>query len=408
MVSLADAVQFKLKVYSESAGVLDWQIDAASAQEASHKADERGYVVLSVAESGWPGVLPSGFTLKRRERFALLLFSQQLLALLDAGLVLVEAVEALAANEPDEHARAVMRKLLDQLYSGRTFSDALALQPEHFPPFYIAALRASERSGGMAESLRRHIAYQGQIEGVRKKVVSAMIYPAVLLAVGALVTLFLLGYVVPRFSHIYEERATDLPLLSLVLMRWGRLVGAHGGKLLLASALALPAAAWLATRPGARAWLGAKLWTLPWLGERMRVYQLSRLYRTLGMLLGGGTPILGALGLVPGLLSPLLRARLQVAIAGIREGQSISIAMHAAGLTTPVGHRMLQVGERTGRMGEMMERVATFYDDEVSRWVDVFTKVFEPALMALIGALVGGIVILMYLPIFELVGTIQS
>lgn len=401
-------MQFKLKVYSESAGVLDWQTDAASAQEASRKADERGYVVLSVSESGWMGLWPAGLSLRRRENFPLLLFSQQLLALLEAGLVLVEAIEALADNEPDAQARAVMRQLLDQLYSGRTCSDAMAMQPEHFPPFYIATLRASERSGGMTESLRRHIAYQGQIETVRKKVVSAMIYPAVLLAVGALVTLFLLGYVVPKFSHIYEERSTDLPFLSLVLMRWGRLVGAHGGKLLLASVFAAAAVASVATRPEVRQWVGAKLWALPWLGERMRVYQLARLYRTLGMLLGGGTPIMGALGLVPGLLSPLLRGRLEQAISGIREGQSISVAMHAAGLTTPVGHRMLQVGERTGRMGEMMERVAAFYDDEVARWVDVFTKVFEPALMALIGAMVGGIVILMYLPIFELVGTIQS
>ena len=401
-------MQFKLKVYSESAGVLDWQIDAATVQEASRKADERGYVVLSVAQSGWHGFGLSGLVSRRRERFGLLLFSQQLLALLEAGLVLVEAIEALAENEPDAQARAVMRQLLDQLYSGRTCSDAMAMQPEHFPPFYIATLRASERSGGMAESLRRHIAYQTQIESVRKKVVSAMINPAVLLAGGVLVTLFLLGYVVPRFSHIYEERTTDLPFLSLLLMRWGNLVGAHGWKLLLAAILAAAAAVSLATRPDVRGWVVARMWSLPWLGERMRVYQLARLYRTLGMLLGGGTPMMGALGLVPGLLSPLLRGRLELAVSGIREGRSISVAMHAAGLTTPVGHRMLQVGERTGRMGEMMERVAAFYDDEVARWVDVFTKVFEPALMALIGAMVGGIVILMYLPIFELVGTIQS
>jgi len=401
-------MQFKLKVYSESAGVLDWQIEAATVQEASRQADERGYVVLSVTESGWPGLWPARLMPRRGERFALLLFSQQLLALLEAGLVLVEAIEALVENELDAQARLVMRRLLDQLYAGRTCSDAMAMQPEHFPPFYVATMRASERSGGMMESLRRHIAYQGQIETVRKKVVSAMIYPAVLLAVGALVTLFLLGYVVPRFSHIYEDRATDLPFLSLVLMRWGRLVAAHGGKLLLTSALAATVAVWLATQSGVRQWFGARMWTMPWLGERMRVYQLARLYRTLGMLLGGGTPILGALGLVPGLLSPLLRGRLELAIAAIREGRSISVAMHTAGLTTPVGHRMLQVGERTGQMGEMMERVAAFYDDEVARWVDVFTKIFEPLLMALIGAMVGGIVILMYLPIFELVGTIQS
>jgi general secretion pathway protein F len=300
-----------------------------------------------------------------------------------------------------------MRQLLDQLYAGRNFSDAMAMQPEHFPPFFVATLHASEGSGDMTESLRRHIAYQSQIEAVRKKVVSAMIYPAVLLVVGVLVTLFLLGYVVPKFSHIYEERSADLPFLSLVLMQWGKMVGAHGGILLSAAALALAAAVWLATRPEVRQWFGAKLWALPWLGERMRVYQLARLYRTLGMLLGSGTQITGALGLVPGLLSPLLRGRLELAIAGISEGRSISIAMHGAGLTTPIGRRMLQVGERSGRMGEMMERLAAFYDEEVARWVDVFTKVFEPVLMVLIGAMVGGIVILMYLPIFDLAGTIQ-
>ena len=397
---------FKLKVYSESAGVLDWQVDAASAQDASRKADERGYVVLSVSESGLQGFWAS-LGLRKRERFALLLFSQQLLALLEAGLVLVEAIEALAESEPDLHTRAILRQLLEQLYAGRTCSDAMTMQPEHFPPFYVATLRASERSGGMAESLRRHIAYQQQIETVRKKVVSAMIYPAVLLGVGGLVTLFLLGYVVPRFSHIYEERSTDLPFLSMLLIRWGRLVGEHGGKLLLGLTLTFGAAAFLVTRSEIRRRFGAMLWTLPWLGDRMRIYQLARLYRTLGMLLGGGTPISGALALVPGLLSPLLRDRLETAILGIREGRSISVAMHAAGLTTPIGHRMLQVGERTGRMGEMMERVASFHDDEVARWVDVFTKLFEPALMALIAAMVGGIVILMYLPIFELMGTIQ-
>lgn len=401
-------MQFTVKVYSESAGVLERRIEATTAQEATRKADEHGYAVLSVSASGWQRFRPLGFGAARRNRFGLLLFSQQLLALLQAGLALVEAIEALAENEPDPHARAVMRQLLDQLYAGRTCSDAMAMQPEHFPPFYVATLRASERSGGMVESLSRHIAYQIQIEIVRKKVVSAMIYPAILIAVGALVTLFLLGYVVPRFSHIYEERTTELPFLSLVLMRWGKLVGLHGGKLLLAASLAAAAAAFLATRPGVRAWLGAKLWTVPWLGERMRIYQLARLYRTLGMLLGGGTPIVGALGLVPGLLSLLLRERLESATLSIREGRSISVALHAAGLTTPVGHRMLQVGERTGRMGEMMDRIAAFYDEEVARWVDVFTKVFEPALMALIAVMVGGIVILMYLPIFELVGAIQS
>ncbi|MBI2315588.1 MAG: type II secretion system F family protein, partial [Betaproteobacteria bacterium] len=332
----------------------------------------------------------------------------QLLSLLEAGLNLVEAIEALAENEPDPEVQAVMRRILENLYAGRTCSDAMEMQPEHFPVFYVATLRASERSGGTAESLRRYIAYQTQIDAVKKKVTSAMIYPLLLVVVGALVTLFLLGYVVPKFSRIYEDRATDLPFLSRALMQWGALVAGHGGKLFAALALGIWAAIWAVTRAATRQWIGHRLWAMPWLGERMRIYQLATLYRTLGMLLRGGTTIVGALALVPGLLSPVLRGRLSEAESHVREGQSISAAMLAAGLTTPVASRMLQVGERTGRMGEMMERVASFYDDEIARWLDVFTKVFEPVLMALIGVLVGGIVVLMYLPIFELAGSIQS
>ena len=401
-----DLMRCKLKVYSETAGVLELQSDASSIEEASQRAAAQGYIVLSVSGSGrrWSARFRSG----RRARFPLLLFSQHLLALLEAGLNLVEAIETLAENEPEPEMQAVMRRLLDQLYSGRAYSDAMETMLEHFPVFYVATLRASERSGGTAESLRRYIVYQTQIDSVRKKMTSAMIYPVLLLVVGGLVTLFLLGYVVPKFSRIYADRATDLPFLSQVLMRWGGLIAGHGAKLLAGLMLAVFATAWVATRPATRQWLGGRLWRLPWLGERLRIYQLARLYRTLGMLLRGGTTIVGALGMVSGLISPVLRGRLARAEVRIREGQSTSVVMADAGLATPVAHRMLRVGERTGQMGEMMERVAMFYDEEIARWLDVFTKVFEPVLMALIGALVGAIVILMYLPIFELAGSIQS
>jgi general secretion pathway protein F len=159
--------------------------------------------------------------------------------------------------------------------------------------------------------------------------------------------------------------------------------------------------------PASRQWLWHRLWTAPGIGEKLKLYQLARLYRTLGMLLRGGTPIVGALELVPGLLSPSLREQLKQATLLIREGRALSESLYVAGLTTTVSYRMLHVGEQSGRMGEMMERVAAFHDDEIARWIDVFTKVFEPVLMALIGVMVGGVVILMYLPIFELAGNIQ-
>jgi general secretion pathway protein F len=137
------------------------------------------------------------------------------------------------------------------------------------------------------------------------------------------------------------------------------------------------------------------------------VYQLTRFYRTLGMLLTGGISVVPALGMVAGLLDPDLRARLDTATRMVREGRSMSVAMESAGLTTSVALRLLRVGERSGQMGEMMERIATFHDEEMARWVDWFTKTFEPLLMAIIGVVIGGIVVLMYLPIFELAGSVQ-
>jgi general secretion pathway protein F len=159
--------------------------------------------------------------------------------------------------------------------------------------------------------------------------------------------------------------------------------------------------------PGFKRWFGTRLWAIPGVGERMRVYQLARFYRTVGMLLSGGTPVVSALDMVSGLLQPTLRGQLQLATREIREGHPLSRAMERNGLTTPVASRMLRVGEGTGQMGEMMERIAVFHEEEMARWVDWFTRLFEPILMAFIGLVIGAIVVLMYMPIFELAGSIR-
>jgi general secretion pathway protein F len=149
------------------------------------------------------------------------------------------------------------------------------------------------------------------------------------------------------------------------------------------------------------------VWRIPAAGERMRIYQLTRFYRTLGMLLKGGTPIGQSLKMVSELLDTGLRVQLQSALGKINEGRSISYAMETHRLTTPVALRMLRVGERTGQMGEMMDRIANFHDEEMARWVEWFTRLFEPLLMAIIGMVIGLIVVLMYLPIFDLAGSLQ-
>ena len=143
----------------------------------------------------------------------------------------------------------------------------------------------------------------------------------------------------------------------------------------------------------------------PAIGERVRVYQLTRFYRTMGMLLSGGTPVAQAIGMVSGLLDEELRQRLDGALVRVNEGKPLSASLEAQSLTTPVALRMLRVGERTGQMGDMMERIAAFHEEELGRWVERFTRTFEPLLMAVIGIVIGGIVLLMYFPIFELAGS---
>ena len=396
-------MKFQVKALREPDGVISVLFDAADEADAARQARAGGLAVLSLR----PAASWNPAFLKRRTRFPLALFSQELLSLMEAGLTLVEAIDGLAEKESASANRATLEHLRKQLHEGRTLSQAMLELPEVFPPLFVATVRATERTGDLPDALRRYIAYQSQLELVRKKVVSASIYPVLLLAAGTLVMLFLLGYVVPKFSHVYEDIHGDLPLLSRLLLDVGRFIESNGIMVAIVLAIAVAATVRLLTLAQVRRWIGLQLWNIPALGERMRLYQLARFYRTIGMLLHGGTPVVTALDMAAGLLSPALRTNLGAAAQAIREGRSISEAMSAHNLTTPVALRMLRVGERSGRMDEMMERIATFCDDEISRWVDWFTRLFEPLLMAFIGIVIGVIVVLMYLPVFELAGSIQ-
>lgn len=340
-------------------------------------------------------------------RIPLVAFSQELVALLDAGLTLVEAIDTLTEKEAHQGVRRSLERIRARLFEGRTLSAALEELPFSFPPLYVATVRASERTGAIREALKRYVTYQEQIDQMRKKIVSASIYPAVLCAAGSLVTIFLLGYVVPRFSAIYEDLGNNLPWASRLLMQWGQALHNHGLAVVAVLALLGVAIAHAASRQTLRAALARKIVSIPMLGRQIHMYELARLYRTVGMLLRGGMPAVTSFDMSAGLLSPGLKPALGRATQAVREGQSLANSMERFGLTTPVAARMLRVGERSGNMGEMMERIASFYDDELARTVDLLTRLIEPALMTLVGMIIGVIVILMYFPIFELAGSIQ-
>ena len=244
---------------------------------------------------------------------------------------------------------------------------------------------------------------------MRKKIVSATIYPAILLAVGTLVIGFLVLYVVPRFAqrvrgHVGHPAVLLAGAARLRQLR-GRLWMGHGA-LFLRRRWRLAACS-LSQARRCRAGLNRGMWRIPAIGARMKTYQLARLYRTAGMLMDAGIPALRALGMCRELLAAHLRPQLMLAEKEIEKGVKLSAALAAAGLATPVAARMMAVGERGGEMGRMFSEIARFHDDEVARFIDVFTRAFEPILMTVLGVAVGLVVVLMYMPIFELAGSIR-
>lgn len=396
-------MRFDLRTITPEGRIESLECHAPDEPAARAQAEGRGHTVVSVTARRELVTLWKS----AQARFPLELFSQELLVLVAAGIPLVESIETLAQKERRVEFRAVLLNVITRLRQGRPLSAALDHAPEAFPPLYVATVRAAERTSDLVPALQRYVEYRGRIEAIRKRVVNASIYPLLLIGVGGLVSLFLLFHVVPRFGRIYAERGEDLPVFSKLLLTWTQLIEGQA-VLALAALAALVIAAIAALRqPSVRATLGDAFWRLPGLGERMRVYQLSRLYRTTGMLLKGGMPLVAALEMGAALLHPVLRERLVTASRAIREGRGVAASLEANGLATPVALRMIGVGESGGSMGEMLERAAGFHDEELSRWVEWFTRLFEPILMAVIGLVIGVIVVLMYMPIFELAGNLQ-
>ena len=396
-------MRFEIRALRAGAGATTLRLDASDADAAIEQVRQQGYDVLKIKSTR----TLAGLSSSEARSFPLGLFSQELLTLLEAGLPVVDSIETLKEKEVKAERQRLLARVVTYLYEGLSLSQALEQFPSVFPPLFVATVRASEKTGDLPEALGRYVTYQAQLDVVRKKIVSAAIYPLLLGAVGLLVIVFLMSYVVPRFAKIFEEIGGDIPFTSRMLIKWGTLVHDHGWSMLLGIVIVVVAGVLWLLRPATRNWIFERMTAIPAIGERLRMYQLARFYRTVGMLLRGGIPIMPSLQMTADLLKGHLRHRLSEAANKVREGMPISVAMEAFALTTPVSLRMLRVGERTGRMGEMMERIARFYDDEIARWVDWFVRLFEPLLMAFIGVIIGGIVVMMYFPIFELAGSIQ-
>ncbi|MCF5720531.1 type II secretion system F family protein [Pseudomonas syringae] len=343
----------------------------------------------------------------RRPKFALGLFIQELVVLLDAGLVLVEAVETLRDKAPPGINRQVMSDLLASMYEGNSLSRAMQLKPQTFPELLVATVASSEHSGQLAVALRRYHHFEAHLETVKKRVSGALMYPLVVLSVGALILVFLLFFVIPRFASVFDAVA-DLPATARFMVWWGALVDTRGTELLIGLALAAVALVLLFRSAAFKRRAANLFWKIPSLGAQRTLFILARFYRTAGMLLMGGMPVVTAVQLSGALLPPEREGDLRHALTDIQAGQPLSTALARHQLTIPVAERLLRVGEQSGELASMCERIAQFHDEALERAIELFSKVFEPLLMLVVGGLIGLIVFMLYMPIFELAGSIQG
>lgn len=381
-------------------------MEAESAEAAAAEARKSGYVVIEARESGtarpfaWPF-----FRRKRASDFSEVLLAQQLAALLSAGLGLVEAMHALAA-QAEGPMRAVLGALVASLSQGDTLSQALE-RIGSVSPLFVSLIRASEQTSDLGAALHRYLDYARQVDEVKQRVISASIYPALLTGVGSLVLIFLLIWVVPRFATIFESMQGDLPWTARALMYWGRVVAEQGGHLILVLLTGVGSVAILFGQSSARTRLYARVLAWRRLGTWLQRFHFARLYRTIGMLLSGGIPLVRAVEMGLPLLPFALRARAAEAVQEIRQGNSMAAAFERHALATPVGTQMLAVGERTGDLGAMMVRIAEFEETDLARALERAMRAFEPLLMTVIGVGIGLVVVLMYMPIFELASAIN-
>ncbi len=381
-------------------GVCRLRLEAENAAALATHPAMQGAVVVSAIPVG-------GVSRRTAGKFQLSLFTRQLLSLLEAGLNIVEGLETLIEQEQGAASGEVMVGLLAALRQGSSLSQALLRYPAIFPELYVATVKASERTGDMAEALRRYIAFDEKLRELRKKLIAAAIYPLLLLFVGGLVIVFLLGFVVPRFALVFADSGRQPEGLSAMLFAWGDLVNQHAWGLGMGALAFVVCTGAIVAMPATRRWLGLAAWRIPAIGERLRIVYLARFYRTVGMLLKAGIPLRNGLLMVAGILPEAMRSGARRTVLEIEQGLAFSEAARRCGLGTPLALRMIAVGEKSGELGGMLESVAGYYDEEISRLVDLFSRLFEPLLMAGIGTVIGGVVVLLYMPIFELAGNFQ-
>ncbi len=396
-------MEFRCRLATASGQVSEGVYAAESEAALRRELEEKGLYVLEVraARRGF-----GGLTLSRAGRIKLhefLVFNQELATLLKAGLPLVQSLEILRRNVPNPVFKGVLDDVYEKVRSGTALSEAFEAHGRHVTPIYTASLMAGERSGSLEQVLRRYVAYVQVLGAVRRRVISALVYPAILTLLSFAVVAIIVVRVVPEFNAFYAGFDAELPLATRVIVAISDAVRSQILLLLVALAGAIALGRWAWRQPAYRQRIDQVVLRLPGLGTIARQFATSQLTRTLATLLGGGIPLVTALDVASRSVS---NRHIAVQMADItrqvREGQPLSAAMAAKGEFPDVSVKMVEVGEATGALQDMLNAIADFYDEDIETKLGRFLLLIEPILLVVMGIVIAALLIALYLPVFQL------
>ncbi len=344
------------------------------------------------------------FTTGRKiSRHEFLVFNQELATLLKAGMPLVQSLDILRTRLTNPLFQSVLDDVYEKVRGGTALSDAFAGHGELFPSVYTASLMAGERAGNLDAVLRRYVSYSKTVDAVRSKTISAMIYPAILIGLAVVLVAIIMVKVVPTFSEFYLSFGSDLPLSTRVIVAVSDVIRQQFLPIVIALGVGGVAFWSWVRQPGHGPKFDSLLLKLPFVGTSFHKFATTQLARTLATLLGGGIPLVNALEIAARSTGNRhLGQELAIAATRVREGQSLSATMLERKTVPDVAIKMIEVGESTGALTEMLNSLADFYDDEIETDVARFVTVIEPAMLVFMGVVIAGIVLALYMPLFEL------
>jgi type IV pilus assembly protein PilC len=339
----------------------------------------------------------------------LVIFTRQFATMVNAGLPLVQCLDILSKQSEGIHFRTVISDVMHDVEAGSTLSESLGRRPAVFDSLFVNMVDAGEAGGILDDILGRLATYMEKAEALRRKVKSAMTYPTVVLTVAVGATVFMLLFIIPTFARIFADFGGELPLPTKIVMNMSNFLKGYWWLLGLGIFGTITGIKRYYKTASGRMRIDRFLLKMPVLGEVLRKASIARFTRTLGTMISSGVPILTALDITARTAGNKVIETAIIATKGsIGEGETIAAPLKESAVFPPMVVQMIAVGEETGALDKMLDKIAAFYDDEVNVAVDTLTSVIEPIMIVVMGVLVGGMVIAMYLPMFKLINVVAG